>query len=124
MNLVVITYLGYLVVGILLTVWVAETLGRSGQVVLADAWPQAGALAKSQVHLLKVGYYLLTLGCLVLTIPTDKPVSVARDSIALFANKTGVQLLNLGWLLLCYLFVLYRIRRRAVRDGLQPLMVT
>jgi hypothetical protein len=122
MDLIVLTYLEYLVLGIALTVWVAETLARSGRVLLVDARPGQAALARSRVHLMKVGFYLLSLGYIgrkvsktfgrPLSSGFTEAASPARLSLDILAGKIGATLVVLGILLLCHVYALHRMRRR------------
>jgi hypothetical protein len=53
-DLIVITYLLYLVISIALTVWVAQTLFKNGRLFLVDVFHGNEALADSVNHLLDV----------------------------------------------------------------------
>jgi hypothetical protein len=126
MDLIVLTYLEYLVLGIALTIWVAETLARSGRVLLIDARPSQAALARSRIHLVKVGFYLLSLGYISRKLPKtpDRLLasaatvrSPARLSMDILAGKIGATLVVLGVLLLCHVYALHRMRRRELLAG-------
>nr|HNH83010.1 hypothetical protein [Acidobacteriota bacterium] len=62
MNIIVMTYLTYLVLSIILTIWVAQTLHKNGRVFLVDVFHGNIELADSVNHLLVVGFYLINLG--------------------------------------------------------------
>ena len=122
MDPIVLIYLEYLALGIALTVWVAETLARSGRVLLVDARPSQAALAWSRIHLMKVGFYLLGLGYVarrmqkIFGAPLDSEhvaaMSPARLSLEILAGKIGATLVFLGVLLLLHVYALHRMRRR------------
>jgi hypothetical protein len=127
MDLLVLIDLEYLVLGIAVTVWVAETLARSGRVLLVDARPSQAALARSRVHLVKVGFYLLGLGYVARKIHKTYGPSLgaehaatttpARLSLEILAGKVGATLVVLGALLLCHVYALHRMRRGELLAG-------
>ena len=57
-----ISYLAYLLASVAMTVWVARTLSKNGEVFLVKCFGQDEVLAKSTNHLLVVGFYLINLG--------------------------------------------------------------
>src|SRR4051812_35748587 len=95
-NYVVASYLGYLVVGIGLTVWVARTLFKNGRVFLVDSFLGNAELAESVNRLLVVGFYLINAGYVSLALKYgDKPTDAA-SSIEAMSTKVGWVLLVLG----------------------------
>jgi len=111
MNIVVATYLGYLVISILLTMWVARTLHKNGRVFLVDIFKRED-LAESVNHLLVVGFYLINLGYVSLALSTHGHVGSLRAGIELLSGKVGGVLLVLGFMHFFNLFVFSRMRRR------------
>jgi hypothetical protein len=59
---IVTTYLSYVVLSVVLTVWVAQTLHKNGRVFLVEVFNGNEALADSVNHLLVVGFYLINFG--------------------------------------------------------------
>ena len=120
MDLTVVTYVIYLALSIGLTVWVARTLSRSGNVFLADVFKGNERLADSVSHLLVVGFYLVNLGFVSLWLRSgDSHVDSVRTIFTALSTKVGTVLLVLGVLHLCNVFVLNKIRRRGLMDGEQ-----
>lgn len=119
MNMIVSTYLGYLTISILLTVWVARTLHRNGRVFLLDIF-QREDLADSVNHLLVVGFYLVNLGYVSLALSTHREVGSMRVGIELLSTKVGGVLLVLGLMHFFNLFVFSRMRKRAQLRTLPP----
>jgi len=62
MTPIVWTYISYLSLSIVLTVWVARTLNKDGRIFLVDALGGNEPLADSINHLLVVGFYLINIG--------------------------------------------------------------
>ena len=79
MNAMVITYLTYILLSIGLTVWVAQTLYRSGRIFLVDVFRGNEAVADSVNHLLIVGFYLINLGYVSLALKISEPIGVKRQ---------------------------------------------
>src|SRR5262249_20176564 len=72
MTPIVWTYLSYLSISIVLTVWVARTLHRNGRIFLVDAFGGNEPLADSVNHLLVVGFYLVNIGYVALALKEDR----------------------------------------------------
>ena len=112
MNLIVTTYLTYLAISILLTVWVARTLHRNGRVFLVDVFRRED-LADSVNHLLVVGFYLVNLGYVALALELSGEILSLRVGIEALSGKVGGVLLVLGLMHFFNLFVFSRLRKRA-----------
>ncbi|GAA3303239.1 hypothetical protein Dvina_39800 [Dactylosporangium vinaceum] len=119
MDLKLITYLIYLAVSGLLTVWVARTLFRNGQVFLDDAFADE-RLAESVNHLLVVGFYLLNLGYIAIAMKTADTILTGSGAMETLAWKLGLVLLVLGGVHFGNLFVLGRFRRRRLLEQAAP----
>lgn len=89
------SYAVYLAVSVAMTVWVARTLSRSGEVFLVKCFGQDEELARSTNHLLVVGFYLINLGFIALRLggwTSEPPVNL----LPYVGSKIGVTLLMLG----------------------------
>ena len=111
---VVHTYVGYLALSITVTIWVARTLYRNGRAFLVEAFQGQTALADSVNHLLVVGFYLINLGWIVMTLRTHQQLDTARSAIELLSDKVGTVLLVLGLMHFFNLYVFSRMRKRAM----------
>lgn len=118
MSLVVITYLAYLAVSIVLTVWVARTLHKSGRVFLVDVFRRED-LADSVNHLLVVGFYLVNLGFVAVALKLQGDILAVRVAIEALSIKVGAVLLVLGFMHFFNLYVFSRLRKRALEDDLR-----
>jgi hypothetical protein len=119
MDLKLGTYLVYLVVSVVLTVWVARTLLRNGQVFLDEAFEDE-RLADSVNHLLVVGFYLLNLGYVAVALKIGHQLVDGSAAMEALAMKLGLVLLVLGGLHFFNLFVLSRFRRRRMLERAAP----
>lgn len=111
--------LSYLAISIALTIWVARTLFRNGQVFLDDALGD-GRLAASVNRLLVVGFYLLNMGYVTVAIRVSAHVADTVDAVQSLSVKVGMVLLVLGVVHFFNLYVLSRFRRRRLMDGAPP----
>jgi hypothetical protein len=115
MNTAVTTYLVYLLISLALTVWVGRTLHANGALFLVDVFRGNTELAKAVNHLLVVGFYLINLGYVSLTLRISNAPRSAQASIEGLSIKLGSVLLVLGVLHLANVFVFTRMRRNAAR---------
>ncbi len=63
-----IAYAFYLLITLAITIWVARTLSRNGKVFLVQCFGHNEELANSTNHLLVVGFYLVNIGFITLTL--------------------------------------------------------
>lgn len=96
MNETVITYIGYLILAIPLTVWVARTLYKNGRIFLIKSMDGNEQLADSVNHLLVVGFYLVNLGFIALYLKMNAVVEGTSGVFEALSGKLGVVMLVLG----------------------------
>jgi hypothetical protein len=106
-------YISYLVICLGVTIWVARTLHKNGRVFLIDAFHGDTALADSVNHLLVVGFYLINIGYVSITLSVTQNVDSLRQAIEMVSDKVGLVLLVLGFMHFFNLFVFSRIRKRS-----------
>lgn len=110
---IVFTYLIYLLISGGLTVVVGRALSRSGREFLLEVFDGNAGLAEAVNRLLVVGFYLLNLGFVTLTMQTLGNVDSARQGLQVLSVKIGEVLLVLGALHFANLAVFARLRGRA-----------
>jgi len=110
--MIVQSYLVYLAITLIVTVWVATTLHRNGRVFLLDAFHGNDALADSVNHLLVVGFYLVNFGAAAILINTGGTPPTVTDMFKQTVTRIGVVLLILGFMHFNNLMILRAIRRR------------
>src|SRR5262245_54277238 len=118
--IIVITYLLYLAISILLTVWVAQTLFKNGRIFLVDVFHGNEGLADSVNHLLVVGFYLINLGYVSLALRLGYDVENWRTAIEALSWKVGLVLLVLGAMHFFNLLIFTRIRRSSLLPKVPP----
>ena len=89
-------YVAYLIVSIGLTIWVAQTLSKNGLVFLVECFGHDRTLAESTNHLLVVGFYLVNLGWILLTLRFGASPESAADVIRFLSTKIGLVVVALG----------------------------
>ena len=115
------SYVVYLVVSVVLTVWVARTLSRNGRVFLVEAFNGHTELADSVNRLLVVGFYLINIGYVTLALRYgDKPTDL-KEAIEFLSTKVGLVLLILGAMHFFNLYVFNRLRTRGRAEFRPPL---
>lgn len=110
------TYAIYIVISISMTIWVARTLSKNGQVFLVDSFDGNEILAQSVNHLLVVGFYLLNFGYILLALKTQQHIDTLRVSIEFLSRQIGIVLLVLGGLHLFNIYIIAKWRQRALRN--------
>lgn len=105
-------YFGYLIISILMTIWVARTLFYNGRIFLVKMFNGEEKLADSINHLLIVGFYLINIGYISLSLSTEqKPLDLA-EFIELLTKKVGIVLLILGVMHFFNLFLFAKFRKK------------
>ena len=108
----VITYLLYLLISIGITVFVGSALSRSGRAFLLDVFGD-DSVAQAVNRLLVVGFYLLNLGFVTLTLRATGDIGSPRQAVQVLSVKIGEMLLVIGALHFANLAIFTRLRRRA-----------
>jgi len=102
---IVWSYFAYLAISLAVTIWVARTLHKNGRIFLVDAFHSNIELADSVNHLLVVGFYLVNIGYVTLTLRTGASLASLRESIELLSDKIGMVLVVLGIMRFSNLYV-------------------
>ena len=114
------TYTIYLLISGAMTIWVARTLFRHGRPFLVDAFRGNEVIADSVNHLLVVGFYLVNLGYVSLSLRASvNPTSMAL-CLELLSVKIGWVLLVLGFMHFMNILVVSKLRRSGILDRLVP----
>ena len=120
MQIIVISYLIYLVISVILTIWVAQTLYKRGAIFLVDAFRGNTELAASINHLLVVGFYLINIGFVCLALKTGAAMQDWREAIEILSAKLGVIMLLLGGMHFFNMYVFSRIREHGIAQRATP----
>jgi len=105
-------YLVYASASIGLTIWLARTLFKNGEVFLEEVFADNPRMASAVNRLLVVGFYLLNLGYAFVTLKAGNAVNTRAEGIETLGVKLGSLLLVLGALHMGNLYLFHRIRRR------------
>jgi hypothetical protein len=118
---IVSSYLAYLAISILITVWVAQTLHKHGRIFLVDSFMGNEALADSVNHLLVVGFYLINVGYVSVALRAGAKPNDLAEAIEYLSTKIGVVLLVLGVMHFINIRIFSSMRRRAVNAARPPI---
>jgi hypothetical protein len=108
----VVVYLVYAAVSVALTIWLARTLSKNGEVFLDDVFVDHPRMAGAVNRLLVVGFYLVNLGYALITLKAGTPSLTQIEAIETLAGKLGALLLALGAMHFSNLYLFHRLRRR------------
>ena len=111
-----ITHFSYLAISIALTIWVAQTLSSNGLAFLRDSFAGNEELSRSVSHLLVVGFYLLNLGFVLLTLRRGGNPADITHTVEILATRIGWVLLVLGAMHLGNMYIFSRWRDYAVQE--------
>ncbi len=90
------SYALYLAITLAITVWVARTLSSNGEVFLIQCFGHDRELARSTNHLLVVGFYLVNIGFITLTLSLGAEPATLAAAIRFLSAKVGLAVLVLG----------------------------
>ena len=110
--LTVTAYVVYLVVCIAITLWVANVLFNNARVFFNDIFHQNEALADSVNKLLKVGFYLVNIGVILLLLENGN-VMDNKELFEVLSVKVGGIILLLGAMHLTNVYLFFKLRKRA-----------
>ncbi len=94
--MVEISYALYLLITIAITIWVARTLSHNGEIFLTECFGHDAQLARSTNHLLVVGFYLVNIGFITLTLSLGNEPTTYTEAIRFLSSKVGLAVLVLG----------------------------
>ena len=94
--MVEIAYALYLLISIAITIWVARTLSKNGEVFLIQCFGHNAVLARSTNHLLVVGFYLVNIGFITLTLSLGTEPTTITETIRFLNSKVGLAVLVVG----------------------------
>ena len=86
----------YLLISIGMTIWVARTLSSNGKIFLVRCFGHDEALATSTNHLLVVGFYLINIGFIAVTLSAAGEPTTWPATIRFLSGKVGLAVLVLG----------------------------
>lgn len=89
-------YALYLAITLGITICVARTLSRNGEVFLVQCFGHDAALARSTNHLLVVGFYLINIGFITLILSLGAEPQSWPQAIRFLSSKVGLAVLVLG----------------------------
>lgn len=114
-NAVIAGQVGYLIVTVAMTVWVARILHASGKALLAEAFPGKDDLAASINKLLVVGFYLLNFGFVCLQLSDQSDIESAPGLVRAYSLNIGWVMLAVGGMHMLNVYIFNRFRKGGQR---------
>lgn len=112
----IVTHLLYIIISLSMTVWVGRMLFKNGHIFLVDAFRGSESKANAVNNLLIVGFYLLNLGFISLTLSKGTRPDNWVEVIERLSSKIGVVLLVLGMIHYFNIFNIAKMRRKAKKS--------
>lgn len=89
-------YALYLLISVAITIWVARTLSKNGEVFLVQCFGHNAEIARSTNHLLVVGFYLVNIGFITLTLSIGAEPTTIPETIRFLSSKVGLAVIVVG----------------------------
>ena len=105
------TYIAYLTISLLITVYVGRTLHGHGRLFLVDVFHGNESTADAVNQLLLVGFYLTNAAFVTLTVRSGIAVNTLLSAVELLSSKLGIVMFTLGVMHFGNLVVLTGVRR-------------
>lgn len=115
-----VTYIAYIVISVLITIFVSRTLSKNGEIYLIDGFNGNIELARSVNHMLVVGFYLLNLGFVLLRMQANQQINNLESMIIYLSSNLGLVLVVLGLAHFINMFVIHKFRELGLRETLRP----
>jgi len=119
-----ISYALYLAISVAITIWVARTLSKNGEVFLVQCFGHNREIARSTNHLLVVGFYLINIGFITLTLSLGTEPTTIPEAIRFLSSKVGLAVCVLGAMHFFNMSAIARFGRKVndwLTDGEAPL---
>jgi len=94
--MVEIAYALYLLISVAITIWVARTLSKTGEFFLVQGFGHNADIARSTNHLLVVGFYLVNIGFITLTLSIGAEPTTIPETIRFLSSKVGLAVIVVG----------------------------
>lgn len=89
MNLTIVSYIFYITISVLITVWVGWTLYRGGRYFLVEIFIDEN-IADAINRLLLIGFYLVNIAYVLLIVKEDQSIDQLSQVIEVISRKTGM----------------------------------
>lgn len=112
-TLTLTSYSIYVLFTLSVTIWVGTTLYKNGKTFLMEAFHNDEEKASSVNHLLRVGFYLLNIGFLLLFLSVGEMPETITEMVEQLSKKIGFALLFLGGMHFFNMFNFNNMRKKA-----------
>ncbi|MEO0510883.1 MAG: hypothetical protein AAF065_13605 [Verrucomicrobiota bacterium] len=115
-TLILTTYAFYGIVTITMTIWVAQTLFKAGRIFLVDTFHGNEEMAGAVNHLLRVGFYLVNLGFVMMFLKYGTHPETVVGAVEYLTTKVGIVLIVLGGMHFFNMFNFAKMRKKGRRN--------
>ena len=112
MTTMVWVYLGYLVICIVVTFFVARALRLHGPIFMAGKDSNESPLIRAKTHLMIVGFYLVALGLIGFALRHGGSATDAKTAIEVLSTKVGGMVFVIGFMHFTMVAVFASLRNR------------
>jgi hypothetical protein len=116
-TLILLTYALYIIATIGMTIWVAQTLYRAGHIFLVEAFHGNDEMAAAVNHLLRVGFYLVNLGFVLMFLRYGTHPDTVVTAVEYLTTKVGMVLMVLGAMHFFNMFNFDKMRKKGRRHA-------
>lgn len=120
-QIAITAYLIYLPIVLILTVFVARTLFKSGKIFMLDIFNGREEIATATNKLFEVGFYLLNIGYALLILKFNYDLENKQMMIESLSYKIGGFSIYLGIMLFFNMYLFFRGKRKSRENRMQNL---
>lgn len=118
--MLVYTYMIYLLLSLLITIWVGRVLQRNGRVFLIANYAGKIELADAINHLLLAGFYLVNGGFICLALKYGVKPTSPEEGIEFLSTKIGTTVIVLGAMHFFNIWALIKLRHFKIEPQIKP----
>lgn len=117
---VLLVYGIYLPTTILLTIYTAKVLFKSGEIFMLDIFKGRESIARATNQLFKMGFYLLNLGFALMMLESNAYITNSQEMLEVTSLKVGSFSIYLGVMLFLNMYLFFRGKKKSKQMNVTP----
>ena len=117
---VLLVYGIYLPTTILLTIYTAKVLFKSGEIFMLDIFKGRESIARATNQLFKMGFYLLNLGFALMMLESNAYITNSQEMLEVTSLKVGSFSIYLGVMLFLNMYLFFRGKKKSKQMNVAP----
>lgn len=117
---VLLVYGIYLPTTILLTIYTAKVLFKSGEIFMLDIFKGRESIARATNQLFKMGFYLLNLGFALMMLESNAYITNSQEMLEVTSLKVGSFSIYLGVMLFLNMYLFFRGKKKSKEMNVTP----